>query len=107
MTTRSRLRAASLKRRRDSHRPVTSLDLGLAEQSSKRVSAWALEKVIDPDAIQSNTFVTVWPPNSGTYKHFPELDRAAYFTLGTAAVKIVNGQRTFLDRLREAIAPER
>jgi predicted NUDIX family NTP pyrophosphohydrolase len=44
-----------------------------------------------------------WPPNSGTTQQFPELDRAAYFSLDEAVEKIVDGQRPFLDRLQEAV----
>lgn len=79
------------------------LDLGTVDQSSgKRVVAWAVEANVDPDALESNTFEMEWPPNSGSTQRFPELDRGAYFDLETAAEKIVDGQRPFLDRLRVA-----
>jgi predicted NUDIX family NTP pyrophosphohydrolase len=32
-------------------------------------------------------------------QHFPEIDRAGWFDLPTARVKIVGGQRDLLDRL--------
>lgn len=79
-------------------------DLGTVKQSSsKRVGAWAAEADVDPAALDSNSFEMEWPPNSGTRQRFPELDRAAYFTLETAAEKIVDGQTPFLDRLRGAV----
>ena len=81
------------------------LELGTVRQSSsKRVTAWAVEATVDPDALTSNTFMLEWPPNSGTEQAFPELDRAAYFSLDAAAEKIVDGQRPLLDRLRDAVA---
>lgn len=79
------------------------LDLGTVKQSSsKRVAAWAVEADVSPEALESNTFEMEWPPNSGSRKAFPELDRAAFFDLETAVQKIVEGQRPFLDRLRKA-----
>lgn len=82
------------------------LKLGTVKQSSKQVSAWALEHEIDPEGIECNMFVTEWPPNSGAYKRFPELDRAAYFPLETAAEKIVDGQWPLLERLEKAVVPD-
>jgi predicted NUDIX family NTP pyrophosphohydrolase len=40
-----------------------------------------------------------WPRNSGRRLRFPEIDRAAWFDLATARVKLVKGQLPFLDRL--------
>ena len=82
----------------------TYLNLGTVKQSSsKRVAAWAVEADVDPEALESNRFKVKWPPNSGTTQQFPELDRAAYFSLDEAVEKIVDGQRPFLDRLQEAV----
>ena len=79
------------------------IELGTVKQSSsKQVAAWAVEADVDPDTLQSNTFTVEWPPNSGTEQAFPELDRAAYVDLPTAAEKIVDGQRPLLARLRKA-----
>lgn len=79
-------------------------DLGTVKQSSsKKVAAWAVAADVDPDELESNTFEMEWPPNSGTTQQFPELDRAAYFSLDEAAEKIVEGQRPLLDRLQEAV----
>lgn len=85
--------------------PKGYVELGTIEQSShKRVTAWAVEGDVDPDALESDAFEMEWPPNSGTAQTFPELDRAAYFDLETAAEKIVDGQRAFLDRLRAIVS---
>ena len=87
--------------------PDAYVDLGTVQQSSKKtVAAWAVETDVDPEALQSNRFELEWPPNSDQKEHFPELDRAAYFDLETAAQKMVAGQRPFLDRLRGAVPAE-
>lgn len=77
----------------------------MTQSSNKRVPAWAVEAEIDPDALASNSFTMEWPPNSDTEQAFPELDRAAYFDLTTAAATVVDGQRPLLDRLRDAVRP--
>lgn len=84
------------------------LDLGTVKQSSaKRVSAWAFEgEWSDDRELKSNTFRMEWPPNSGTMQRFPELDRVAFFSLETAAQKIVVGQRPLLARLQEEASSE-
>jgi predicted NUDIX family NTP pyrophosphohydrolase len=79
--------------------------LGEVRQSGgKRVVAFALEGDLDADAIHSNAFEMEWPPRSGRMQRFPEVDRAAWFALPVARVKILAGQRPFLDRLEQALA---
>lgn len=76
------------------------VDLGEIRQSGgKRVRAWALEGDLDPISVVSNSFELEWPPKSGTVREFPEVDRAAWFDLTTAATLIVAGQRELLTRL--------
>ncbi len=80
------------------------LDLGTVRQSSsKTIAVWAVAADLDPDRLESNTFEMEWPPNSGATQSFPELDRAAYFSLDEAVEKIVEGQRPLFDRLQEAV----
>jgi predicted NUDIX family NTP pyrophosphohydrolase len=40
-----------------------------------------------------------WPPRSGRYQSFPEIDRAAWFALAEAREKILPSQREILDLL--------
>lgn len=68
-------------------------------KSGKQVFAWALEKEIDPAQITSNTFEMEWPPRSGQYKPFPEVDKADWFTMNEAKQKINQGQAGFIDEL--------
>jgi predicted NUDIX family NTP pyrophosphohydrolase len=82
-----------------------ALSLGEVRQSSgKRIVAWAIEGDFDPAAVTSNTFVIEWPPRSGRQAEFPEIDRAEWFDLPTARLKLVKGQVPFLDALEGALA---
>jgi len=44
-------------------------------------------------------FIMEWPLKSDRYQCFPEVDRAGWFPLDVAAVKLVKGQRPMLDVL--------
>ena len=72
-----------------------------AQKSGKVVQAWALEGDLDADAVRSNTFAMQWPPRSGRMQEFPEVDRAAWFSLDEARERINPAQAAFLDRLHE------
>ena len=81
------------------------LELGeVRQRSGKRVHAWAFEGDCDAEAVVSNTFELEWPPKSGRTCEFPEIDRATWFDLGSARVKINPAQVAFLDRLAELLA---
>ncbi|RWE31513.1 MAG: NUDIX domain-containing protein [Mesorhizobium sp.] len=73
------------------------------QPGGKIVSAWSVEADIDVAAIRSNTFTMEWPPRSGSMKEFPEVDRAGWFTLAEAEVKILQGQRPMLSDLAEQL----
>jgi predicted NUDIX family NTP pyrophosphohydrolase len=78
------------------------VDLGeVRQRSGKVVTGWALEGDADADAIESNTFTMEWPPRSGAMREFPEVDRAAWFSLGEARERILPAQAPLLDRLAE------
>ncbi|MHA6793534.1 NUDIX domain-containing protein [Pseudonocardia bannensis] len=80
------------------------VELGTVTQSGgKKVTAFALNGDFDAEHIRSNLFEMEWPRGSGRMRSFPEIDRAGWFDLETAATKLVKGQRPFLDRLREAV----
>lgn len=80
--------------------PLTAL----RQPSGKIISAWAVEGDLDAGAVQSNTFSLEWPPRSGQYQEFPEIDRAGWFTLQAAREKIIKGQMGFLEELERMIA---
>ena len=73
------------------------------QPGGKLVYAWALKSDLDPAVFKSNTFSLEWPPKSGLYQEFPEVDRAAWFALEEARHKILKGQVALLDQLREKL----
>lgn len=77
------------------------------QPSGKIVHAWAVRADFDPARLRSNTFTIEWPPKSGRSREFPEVDRAAWFTLDEARKKIQPGQRPLLDQLEALLRRER
>jgi len=78
------------------------IPLGQVRQAGgKLVTAWAVEGDMDISALESNTFEMEWPPRSGKRKTFPEVDKAAWFALPAARLKLSSAQAEFLDRLPE------
>lgn len=67
--------------------------------SGKVIEAWAIEHDLDASAIKSNTFEIEWPPRSGKRQAFPEVDRAAWFSISAARRKIIKSQVTLLTEL--------
>lgn len=76
----------------------------LKQPSGKRVVAWAVSGDVDASAVVSNSFEMEWPPKSGSKQLFPEVDRGAWFPVGTARSKILKGQTAFLDALMASIS---
>jgi predicted NUDIX family NTP pyrophosphohydrolase len=75
----------------------------IRQRGGKRVTAFAVEGDLDVDAMKSNTFGMEWPPKGGKLQSFPEIDRAAWFDLPAAHVKMLESQRPLLDRLVELV----
>lgn len=65
-------------------------------RAGKMVSAWAAKGDPDPSRLVSTTFSIEWPPRSGRQRHFPEVDRGAWFAQEQALEKITPGQRPIL-----------
>ena len=76
----------------------------IKQKGGKTVHAWAIEGNL-PESFQlrSNTFQIEWPPRSGNFKEFPEVDRAEFFPEETARRKMNPAQIPFLDRLRDSL----
>jgi predicted NUDIX family NTP pyrophosphohydrolase len=74
------------------------------QKSGKIVHAWAFEADFDLAKFASNTFEIEWPPKSGKWKSFPEIDRVGYFTLSAAMTKILAYQQPLLLELQKWIA---
>jgi predicted NUDIX family NTP pyrophosphohydrolase len=78
--------------------------LGELKQPSKKVvHAWALEGDLDVTRVKSNTFMLEWPRNSGKMQEYPEVDKAQWFDLDDARIKITKGQAGFIDKLTAQI----
>ena len=77
------------------------LDLGSVRQKGgKVVQAWAVEQDWDDRRpFQSNTFTLEWPPRSGKFQTFPEVDRAQFFSMEEAKKRIKETQVPLLQRL--------
>lgn len=75
----------------------------LKQKSGKLVRAFACAGEVDPEHLTSNTFSLEWPPHSGRLKEFPEVDRAAWFSLAEAREKIQPGQTGFLEELAQTL----
>jgi predicted NUDIX family NTP pyrophosphohydrolase len=76
------------------------VELGSVKQKSgKVITAFAAEGDLDTETITSNTFEIEWPPRSGRMQAFPEVDRAAWFSLAEAREKLNPAQAEFLVRL--------
>ncbi len=87
--------------------PVPASDfvpLGEVRQSGGKVlTVWAAEGDLDATTTRSNTFTLEWPPRSGRFQEFPEIDRAAWMPVDLARTKLVKGQVPLLDRLLAAL----
>ncbi len=80
------------------------LPLGSVRQAGgKTVTGFAAEGDLDAETIVSNTVEMEWPPRSGRRRTFPEVDRAAWFSLAEARERINPAQAAFLDTLEAAV----
>ena len=79
-------------------------DLGeIKQRGGKKVRAWALVGDLDVSVTKSNTFAVEWPPRSGQFRQFPEVDRAEWFAFEVAREKINPAQAELIDRLEAAL----
>lgn len=81
----------------------------IKQKGGKIVQAWAFrcpEQYLDwdPDKdLASNTFTIEWPPRSGNQVSFPEVDRAGWFDLQQAGIKILAAQKPLLERVSGSV----
>jgi predicted NUDIX family NTP pyrophosphohydrolase len=76
----------------------------IRQKGGKQVEAFALEGDLDAERIVSNQFTMEWPPRSGRFETFAEIDRAQWLALGAAREKILPSQVPLLDRLEQVLA---
>ena len=77
----------------------------IKQKAGKIVHAWAVEGDCDPIGVRSNTFKLQWPPRSGKFQEFPEVDQAAFFPLEIARLKINPAQVPLLEELISKLEP--
>lgn len=75
----------------------------IKQKGGKWVHAWAVEKDVDPKRLKSNTFTMNF--RSGGAQEFPEVDRADWFTIEEAKVKILEAQGRLIDELVRKLDP--
>ena len=73
------------------------------QTGGKVVHVWAVESDFDTTSLTSNLFEMEWPPKSGHRRSFPEVDRADWFDLATAARKILASQMAALQHLEKRL----
>lgn len=71
----------------------------ITQKGGKKVFAWAAQGQWDPANLKSNKFLMEWPPGSGNYKEFPEVDSARWFSIEEAREKIISSQVKLLEEL--------
>jgi predicted NUDIX family NTP pyrophosphohydrolase len=71
----------------------------IKQKSGKQVLAWAIEGDLDPKKIASNTFSLEWPPKSGKFQDYPEIDKGEWFNYEMAKQKINPAQILLIDEL--------
>jgi predicted NUDIX family NTP pyrophosphohydrolase len=75
----------------------------IRQAGGKIVYAWAFAGNWDPAQFRSNTYKQEWPPKSGHFERFPEVERAELMPLASALIKIKETQAPLLERLAELL----
>lgn len=76
------------------------------QNGGKLIKTWALEADPDISKMASNTFEMEWPPKSGRFQKFPEVDTASWFDYEEARIKILKGQIPVIDELHRLLNAE-
>ena len=81
------------------------IELGsIKQRGGKTVHAWAFQGDWDESQpIRSNRIQVEWPPGSGQWGDWPEVDRAAFFPVAEARSRLKSTQHPLLDRLVAAL----
>ena len=74
----------------------------IKQKGGKEVHCWAFNGDLPVNYVhECNFFEEEWPPNSGEYREFPEVDKVAFFTAEEAKTKIKAAQIPLIERLEE------
>jgi predicted NUDIX family NTP pyrophosphohydrolase len=77
------------------------------QAGGKLVHAFAVEGDADPARLRSNLFRLEWPPRSGRFQEFAEVDRAAWFDAPIARRKLVKAQAALIDAVTALVEEAR
>jgi predicted NUDIX family NTP pyrophosphohydrolase len=72
----------------------------ITQKAGKKVFCWACEGDFDAQSFTCNTFTIEWPPKSGRFKEFPEVDNAGWFNREKAKEVINEKQFVFIEQLQ-------
>lgn len=75
----------------------------IRQAGGKWVEAFALEGDFDVTALASNSFTLEYPPKTGLFRDFPEVDEARWFGLAEGSAMILPSQRPILEALSTQI----
>jgi len=75
----------------------------IRQAGGKWVVAFSLEHDFDAEQIRSNEFEVEWPPKSGKFARFPEVDEARWMSFPEARRMMLPSQSPLLDRLAETL----
>ncbi|MBZ0204468.1 MAG: NUDIX domain-containing protein [Ignavibacteria bacterium] len=77
------------------------------QKGGKEVHCWIFEGDIPKNyQHECNIYEEEWPPNSGEYREFPEIDKVEFFGIEEAKIKIKAAQIPLIDRLIEYLQSE-
>ena len=77
----------------------------IRQKGGKTVHAWAFAGDHDESQpIRSNRVQIEWPPGSGVWADWPEIDRAGFFSIPAARERLKISQHPLLDRLVQSLA---
>ncbi len=71
----------------------------IRQTGGKYVEAFAVEGDLDPASICSNHFELEWPPRSGKFERFPEVEEARWMNFAEARAMMLPSQLPLLDAL--------
>ncbi|WP_256013038.1 NUDIX domain-containing protein [Desertivirga xinjiangensis] len=72
-------------------------------KGGKLITTWATEADFEQCYISSNMFEIEWPPKSGKMQSFPETDKADWFSMEEARLKINASQLPILMELEQKL----
>jgi len=76
----------------------------IQQKGGKIVHGWAFKGDCPDGHVHKCTFFKMeWPPNSGKWGNYPEVDRVGFFTIRGARQKMKDTQHPFLDKLVAAL----